>query len=180
MDPSISSLVALAASSDLEARSRTSSATTAKPLPAEPARAASTAAFSARILVWNAMFSMEAMILEISWEELEIFSMAVFSSFMCSTLVPKCPPAWPTKRPASSAAAAVILALEEISLMVAASSSTELACSTEPWLSRCAPLETWSLAEDTWPAEASIWRMVPLSSTFRVRMERRIPWNSPT
>ena len=66
MEPSIRSLVALAASSDLVARLRTSSATTAKPLPAEPARAASTAAFSARILVWNAMFSMVAMILPIS------------------------------------------------------------------------------------------------------------------
>ena len=39
------------ASALLLARLRTSSATTAKPLPAAPARAASTAAFSARMLV---------------------------------------------------------------------------------------------------------------------------------
>ena len=81
MEPPMSSLVALAASSDFWARLRTSSATTAKPLPALPARAASTAAFRARILVWKAMFSMAAMILEISSEELEIFSMAAFRSF---------------------------------------------------------------------------------------------------
>ncbi|MNV57563.1 hypothetical protein D3C71_1499020 [compost metagenome] len=37
---------------------RTSVATTAKPRPCSPARAASTAALSARILVWNAMESM--------------------------------------------------------------------------------------------------------------------------
>ena len=42
----------------LAASRRTSSATTAKPLPASPARAASTAAFSARMLVWKAMSSM--------------------------------------------------------------------------------------------------------------------------
>ena len=36
------------------ASERTSLATTAKPRPDSPARAASTAAFSARILVWNA------------------------------------------------------------------------------------------------------------------------------
>ena len=82
MELSISSLVALAAWSDLVARFRTSSATTAKPLPALPARAASTAAFRARMLVWKAMFSMVAMILPISSEELEIFSMAFTISSM--------------------------------------------------------------------------------------------------
>ena len=80
MDLSINSLVALAASSDLEARLRTSSATTAKPLPALPARLASTAAFNAKILVWKAIFSMVSIILRIFMEELEIFSMAVLNS----------------------------------------------------------------------------------------------------
>ena len=123
---------------------------------------------------------MAAMILEISSEELEIFSMAAFSSLTCSTLRPSCAPACPTNWPASSAAAAVFLALEEISLMVAASSSTELACSMEPWLRVCAPMETCPLAEDTWPAEALICLMVLLSSTFSVRIDCKIPWNSPT
>ena len=44
------------------ARVRTSDATTAKPLPASPARAASTPAFSANRLVWNAISSMTLMI----------------------------------------------------------------------------------------------------------------------
>ena len=70
------SLVALAASSDFEARLRTSSATTAKPLPAVPARAASTAAFSARMLVWKAIFSMVAMILPICSEASAMSAMA--------------------------------------------------------------------------------------------------------
>jgi hypothetical protein len=51
IEPSISSVVSFAALADLAARFRTSSATTAKPLPCCPALAASTAAFSARILV---------------------------------------------------------------------------------------------------------------------------------
>ena len=80
------SLVAFAASSDLLARLRTSSATTAKPLPALPARAASTAAFRARMLVWNAMFSMVAMILPISSEEVEMFCMATLSCLTYSLL----------------------------------------------------------------------------------------------
>ena len=64
MDSSISAAVSLAACAQRCARLRTSSATTAKPMPASPARAASTAAFSARILVWKAISSMTLMILE--------------------------------------------------------------------------------------------------------------------
>ena len=54
-------LISLAASALRCARLRTSAATTAKPRPCSPARAASTAAFSARMLVWNAMPSMTPM-----------------------------------------------------------------------------------------------------------------------
>ena len=50
----------------------------------------------------------------------------------------------------------------------------------EPWLSVWAPVETWSLAEDTWVAEASIWRIVSLSSIFRLRMDSRMLWKPPT
>ena len=56
---SMSAEVFFAALADLPARVRTSSATTAKPLPASPALAASTAAFRDRILVWNAMSSID-------------------------------------------------------------------------------------------------------------------------
>jgi hypothetical protein len=54
-------LISLAASALRCARLRTSVATTAKPRPCSPARAASTAAFSARMLVWKAMPSMTPM-----------------------------------------------------------------------------------------------------------------------
>ena len=74
----------------------------------------------------------------------------------------------------------MVLALLEMSVMVAASSSTELACSMEPSLRVWAPVETWLLAEETCPAAALICRMVPLSSTFRVRMDWRILWKPPT
>jgi hypothetical protein len=57
----ISCLISLAACALRCARLRTSPATTAKPRPCSPARAASTAAFSARMLVWNAMPSITPM-----------------------------------------------------------------------------------------------------------------------
>ena len=87
---------------------------------------------------------------------------------------------WKLPAAASAAASEVFTAPLEMSVMVAASSSTELACSIEPWLRVCAPVETWLLAEATWPAAASIWRMVPLSWTFRLRMGSRIFWKPPT
>ncbi len=61
---SISVVVSRAACAARCARLRTSSATTAKPAPASPARAASTAAFSARMLVWNAISSIVLMMRE--------------------------------------------------------------------------------------------------------------------
>ena len=51
LESTISVRISLASRSLFCASSRTSSATTAKPLPCSPARAASTEAFSARILV---------------------------------------------------------------------------------------------------------------------------------
>jgi hypothetical protein len=57
----MSALISRAASALRPARLRTSLATTAKPRPCSPARAASTAAFSARMLVWKAMPSITPM-----------------------------------------------------------------------------------------------------------------------
>src|SRR5882762_7344620 len=54
-------LISRAASALRCARARTSPATTANPRPCSPARAASTAALSARMLVWNAIESMTPM-----------------------------------------------------------------------------------------------------------------------
>jgi hypothetical protein len=62
-------LISLAASAERWARARTSWATTAKPRPASPARAASTPAFRARRLVWKAISSITPMIWVI-WPEL--------------------------------------------------------------------------------------------------------------
>ena len=67
------------------ARLRTSEATTAKPRPCSPARAASTAALSARILVWKAMPSITPMMSEILPE------LALISPIVATT--------WPTKSP---------------------------------------------------------------------------------
>ena len=61
VDSAISAPISFAAAAERCARLRTSPATTAKPRPSSPARAASTAAFSARILVWNAMPSIAVM-----------------------------------------------------------------------------------------------------------------------
>ena len=57
-----SALISLAASAERWARARTSDATTAKPRPTSPARAASTPAFSAKRLVWKAISSITPMI----------------------------------------------------------------------------------------------------------------------
>jgi hypothetical protein len=65
-------LISFAASALRCARLRTSLATTAKPRPWSPARAASTAALSARMLVWNAMPSMMLVISAILRDEFEI------------------------------------------------------------------------------------------------------------
>jgi hypothetical protein len=65
MDSSIKTVVSWAARAHRCARLRTSSATTAKPIPDSPARAASTEAFSARMFVWKAISSITLMILEI-------------------------------------------------------------------------------------------------------------------
>ena len=131
----IRTVVFFAASWLLDARLRTSSATTANPLPASPARAASTAAFNARILVWNAISSMVLMIFSISLEHSlilliartmdSILSLLLLISFAVSEIN------WLTSREL----AAVSLTWLDSSPRVAASSSTELACSVAPWLS---------------------------------------------
>src|SRR2546426_43486 len=81
----ISALISLAAAALRCARLRTSDATTAKPLPCSPARAASTAAFSARMLVWNAMPSITPMMSTIFFDDALIELMV---STTCDTTLP--------------------------------------------------------------------------------------------
>ena len=80
----ISTVVFLAASALLLARFLTSSATTAKPLPAAPALAASTAALSASMLVWNAISSIVLIIFPISPDVWLISFIALIISSICS------------------------------------------------------------------------------------------------
>ena len=75
----MSSLISLAAAAERWASSRTSCATTAKPLPCSPARAASTPAFSASRFVWKAISSMTPMIWVIFCDELSISPMATMA-----------------------------------------------------------------------------------------------------
>ncbi|CUI28170.1 Uncharacterised protein [Achromobacter xylosoxidans] len=89
-DASISVLTSRAACALRCANDRTSPATTAKPLPCSPARAASTAAFSARMLVWNAIPSMTETISEILRELAEI------SPIVLTTADTTAPPRWAT------------------------------------------------------------------------------------
>ena len=74
-------LISLAACALRPASERTSDATTAKPLPCSPARAASTAALSARILVWKAMPSITLMMSEIL-RELWLMSFMVSTTWL--------------------------------------------------------------------------------------------------
>jgi len=84
-DAPISALISLAASAERCARLRTSPATTAKPRPCSPARAASTAALSARMLVWNAMPSITPMMSAIF---LELLLMSSIVDTTCATTSP--------------------------------------------------------------------------------------------
>jgi hypothetical protein len=79
--------ISLAALAERWASSRTSCATTANPLPASPARAASTPALRASKLVWKAISSMTAMMLAICCDELAMRCMAASASL---TISPDC------------------------------------------------------------------------------------------
>ena len=133
MESSIRAEVSFAASALLAARLLTSSATTAKPFPASPALAASTAAFSARMLVWKAMSSMVLMILEIFSEDLLISCMAVMVSCICTLPRLTSSIAWTTRLAAELACSAFCFVFSAISSMEAVICWMALACSVEPW-----------------------------------------------
>ena len=80
VEAEIRALISLAASAERWASARTSEATTAKPRPASPARAASTPAFSASRLVWKAISSITPMIWLICWADFSISPMAATAS----------------------------------------------------------------------------------------------------
>jgi len=167
------------ASADLLARLLTSSATTAKPFPASPALAASTAAFNANILVWKAMSSMVLIIFPISLEELLISSMACIMSCIWRLLSV-------IRRPISTAFSLALRAFsafrlirDAISFTVAATSSMELACSVEPCDKDCAPMDTCSEPEDTCSAASLISPIVLLREWIIVNNDSSIVINAP-
>ena len=96
----ISCLISRAASALRPARLRTSLATTAKPRPCSPARAASTAALSARMLVWKAMPSITLMMSAMRRELWLMSPMVVTTS----------PTTWPPRAATSAAEPASWLA----------------------------------------------------------------------
>ncbi len=116
----ISVLIWRAASAARCARLRTSPATTAKPRPCSPARAASTAAFSARMLVWKAMPSMVPMMSAI-WRE-ESSMLRIVSTTRSTTSPP-----WRATSEAFSASWLACCALSAFSLTVLDSCSIDAA-----------------------------------------------------
>ena len=137
----------------------TSLATTAKPLPASPARAASMAALRARRFVWRAISSMMPILDAIS-------RMAVTAA---STASPPRSASWAALAAIDSFAAA----LSVFCLMVAAISSMELetssvlaACSVAPWLMDWAVDEIWMLPDAT--LEVALSMLATVSESPRV------------
>ncbi len=112
----ISCLISLAADAERCASERTSEATTAKPRPCSPARAASTAALSARMLVWKAMPSITPMMSAIFCDEAWISPMVATT---CSTTAPP----WLATCEADAASALAWRALSAFCLTVEVSCS---------------------------------------------------------
>ena len=123
-------VISFAAAALRWARLRTSAATTAKPRPCSPARAASTAAFRARMLVWNAMPSITLMMSTIFFDDSLI---APIVPTTCDTTAPPLSATsdadeanWLAWRAFSSFCATV-----DVNCSIdAAVSSSELACSS--------------------------------------------------
>jgi len=132
-EPSISSDVSRAAFALRPARFLTSSATTAKPLPCFPARAASTAAFKASRLVWKAMSSITLIILAISSLDELISCMAPVMLSIWETPVSADSRAAFESWSAWLALSALIFTWDASSVMLLVISCRDAACSVAPW-----------------------------------------------
>ena len=134
-------LISLAADEERCASARTSLATTAKPRPCSPARAASTAAFNARMLVWKAMPSMVPMMSPMRADDALMPCMVLIT---CSMIFPPRSAASalsPASRVASSTVAELFLTVTAIcSIAEAVSSRLAADCSVRACKS-VAPLE---------------------------------------
>ena len=139
----------MAASFERSASDLTSSATTAKHRPASPARAASTAALSARRFVGKAISLMSLMICDVPSAAALIFPMALV---ICSL---KAPP-WVAATFASCARPFACWALSDdclVTVVIECSdelvSSSELACSEAPSATAWLEAAIWPAADDT-------------------------------
>ena len=161
-------LISLAASALRCARLRTSLATTAKPRPCSPARAASTAAFSARMLVWKAMPSMVPMM------SLILRLLSVICCMLVTTWLTTSPPraaAWAAV-PASwlawrAVSADWLTVAVSCSMLAAVSSRLEAVCSVRAdrsWL----PLAISTDADET---ESTPWRTSLTTPRSRADMD---------
>jgi hypothetical protein len=157
----ISTLISFAAVELRCARARTSEATTAKPRPCSPARAASTAAFSASRLVWKAIPSMTPTISAIFFD-------ASWIPPMVSTTRPTiCPPlsafsaALLAMLLADLALSAVCFTILVISSTLATTSSSEEACSSLRWERSVLPL---AISSDAWLTTWAPSRMLAATS----------------
>ncbi|OIQ65869.1 hypothetical protein GALL_525680 [mine drainage metagenome] len=124
----ISSLISFAAEAERCARLRTSPATTAKPRPCSPARAASTAAFNARMLVWKAMPSITEMMSSIFLALLLIALMVLTTSDTTLPPLTAIPEAAIASWLACLAFSALFFTVEASCSMLAAVSSSDEAC----------------------------------------------------
>ncbi len=155
-------LISLAAAAERCASERTSLATTANPRPCSPARAASTAAFSARMFVWKAMPSITPMMSPIFLDDAAM-------SFIVSTTRPTAMPPRPAAAEASVAswlAVPAVSAFERtlpVSCSIAAAVCCRLlACSSVRWLRSVLPVAIsadpvamLSLDSRTWPTTSA-------------------------
>ena len=192
-DSSISDAVSRAASAERMARLRTSCATTAKPRPASPARAASTAAFSARRFVWNAISSITRMMLAILSLEVRMPSIAPTSSFMREAPASASPRARSAMPAALVEFCAVRPTMEESSSMLAVTCSSVAACSlaslamvrlvslifSAPPASSWACVRTLSMLRAILPANALKLRATCPNSSVRDSSSRRVRSPSP-
>ncbi len=155
-DSATSCLICWVAAAVRWASVRTSVATTAKPRPASPARAASTAAFSASRLVWNATDSIRWMISPMWLDEAEMSAMAWAAASTAASLRPATAPVCPAKSVAWLAACAPCPTLSLMAASAAAICCRLPACASvradRSWLPAaisCALTRRWSTSSRT-------------------------------
>ena len=169
-----------AASADFPARFLTSSATTAKPFPASPALAASTAALSERMFVWNAISSIVLTIFLVSLENWLISFMALTSSDIMALTSWTAVPAAFALSLASAASEELALIDSEIDAIFSESSWIDAACCVAPWARAWAPDETSSVPLKSWSeAWSTFERAAERLSRIYIRLSR-ISLVSPT